>query len=71
MALKKEIELDNGIILNYHRITSINKITNEDNYEFAKELLIERLLAYKKYKEVSIKNIVTIQLDKYISYYIN
>jgi hypothetical protein len=31
MALKKEIELDNGIILNYHRITSINKITNNCN----------------------------------------
>lgn len=28
MALKKEIELDNGIKLNYHRIVSINKITN-------------------------------------------
>ena len=28
MALKKEIELTNGIILNYHRIVSINKITN-------------------------------------------
>lgn len=28
MALKKEIELDNGIVLNYHRITSINKVTN-------------------------------------------
>lgn len=28
MALKKEIELNNGIILNYHRIVSINKITN-------------------------------------------
>lgn len=31
MALKKEIELENGIILNYHRITSINKITNNYN----------------------------------------
>lgn len=31
MALKKEIELDNGIILNYHRIVSINKITNSCN----------------------------------------
>lgn len=29
MAIKKEIELDNGIITNYHRITSINKITND------------------------------------------
>lgn len=28
MALKKEIELENGIVLNYHRITSINKVTN-------------------------------------------
>lgn len=28
MALQKQIELDNGIILNYHRIVSINKITN-------------------------------------------
>ena len=28
MALKNEIELENGIILNYHRIVSINKITN-------------------------------------------
>lgn len=28
MALKKQIELDNGIILNYHRIVSVNKITN-------------------------------------------
>lgn len=31
MALKKEIELDNGIVLNYHRIVSINKITNNCN----------------------------------------
>lgn len=28
MALEKEIELENGIILNYHRIVSMNKITN-------------------------------------------
>lgn len=28
MGLKKEIELDNGVILNYHRIISVNKITN-------------------------------------------
>lgn len=30
MALKKKIELENGIILNYHRIVSINKITNSE-----------------------------------------
>ena len=28
MALQKSIELENGIVLNYHRIVSINKITN-------------------------------------------
>ena len=28
MGLKKQIELENGIVLNYHRIVSINKITN-------------------------------------------
>lgn len=31
MALNKRIELNNGIILNYHRIVSINKITNNSN----------------------------------------
>lgn len=31
MALKKEIELDNGVTVNYHRIVSINKITNVSN----------------------------------------
>ena len=31
MALKKEVELENGVVLNYHRITSLNKITNISN----------------------------------------
>lgn len=31
MALYKEIELKNGIVLTYHRIVSINKITNNCN----------------------------------------
>ena len=31
MALIKEIELENGIITNYHRIVSINKVTNNSN----------------------------------------
>lgn len=31
MALQKEITLDNGIIVNYHRIVSLNKITNNSN----------------------------------------
>ena len=28
MALNKKIELENGVTTNYHRIVSINKITN-------------------------------------------
>ena len=28
MALLKAIELDSGVVLNYHRIVSINKVTN-------------------------------------------
>lgn len=28
MALQKDITLDNGIVLNYHRIVSLNTITN-------------------------------------------
>ena len=31
MALNKEIILDNGIIIKYHRIVSLNKITNVSN----------------------------------------
>lgn len=31
MALQIELELDNGVTLNYHRITSLNKITNISN----------------------------------------
>ena len=31
MALEKEIELENGITVTYHRIVSLNKITNNTN----------------------------------------
>lgn len=31
MALSKSIELENGIVVTYHRIVSINKITNNSN----------------------------------------
>lgn len=29
MALQKEIELENGVIVNYHRIVNLMKITNQ------------------------------------------
>ena len=31
MALQKQIELNNGVITNYHRIVSLSKITNQSN----------------------------------------
>ncbi len=31
MAIQKERTLDNGITVNYHRVVSINKITNTQN----------------------------------------
>lgn len=31
MAIIKEIELENGVKVNYHRVVSINKITNVQN----------------------------------------
>ena len=41
MALNKEIETKNGIITNYHRIMSINNITNKETqiivYSYANE----------------------------------
>lgn len=41
MALKKEIETSKGIITNYHRIMSINNITNKETqiivYSYANE----------------------------------
>lgn len=31
MALKKDITLNNGIVLNYHRVVSVNNITNQES----------------------------------------
>lgn len=31
MAIKKKIQLENGVIVNYHRIVSLNKIINNSN----------------------------------------
>lgn len=29
MAIIKEIELENGVIINYHRVVSVNNVTNQ------------------------------------------
>lgn len=57
MALKKEIELENGIILNYHRITSLNKITNITNIiEVSSYANEKQRQKEKEYQDVQKKN---------------
>ena len=57
MALNKQIELENGIILNYHRIVSINKITNNCNIiEVASYTSENQREKEKEYQEVQKKN---------------
>jgi len=58
MALQKEIELENGVVLKYHRITSINKITNiSNNIEISSYTNENQRTKEKKYQETQIKNI--------------
>lgn len=57
MALQKEIELENGIILNYHRIASLNKITNiSNNIEVNSYVSESQREKEKAYQELQIKN---------------
>lgn len=57
MALLKEIELDNGVIVNYHRIVSLNKITNKNNIiEVASYTSENQRLKEKEYQDIQEKN---------------
>lgn len=57
MAIQKEIELENGVVLNYHRITSINKITNiSNNIEVSSYTNEVQRLKEKTYQELQKKN---------------
>lgn len=57
MALYKEIELDNGIIVNYHRIVSLNKITNQQNIiEVASYINEGKREIEKEYQEIQAKS---------------
>ena len=57
MALKKEIILDNGITINYHRIVSFNKITNISNViEVASYTNEKQRKKEGKYQEIQKKN---------------
>ena len=56
MAFKKEIELENGIIVNYHRIVSINKITNSSNIiELASYISEKERKKEEKYQSLQLK----------------
>lgn len=58
MALKKEIELENGIVLNYHRIASFNKITNvANNVEISSYTNEKQRAKEKEYQQVQTKNL--------------
>ena len=58
MALIKEIELENGIVLTYHRIASLNKITNISNtIEINSYVNKTQRLKEKEYQQLQLKNI--------------
>jgi cell division FtsZ-interacting protein ZapD len=58
MALIKNIELENGLVLNYHRITSLNKLTNISNtLEISSYIDKKQRLKEKKYQQLQLKNI--------------
>ena len=57
MAISKKIEKNNGIIVNYHRITSLNKITNQCNIIEVNSYINEnQRLKEKEYQNLQIKN---------------
>ena len=65
MALLKKIELNNGVITNYHRIVSINKITN-------KQIIIE-VASYtsKEKRQEEIDYLNSEEKNKRMDVYIN
>lgn len=57
MALQKRIKKDNGIILNYHRIVALNKITNVLNAIEVNSYINETQRAKEqRYQELQRKN---------------
>lgn len=80
MALQKQIELENGVVLNYHRITSLNKITNiSNNIEISSYTNEHQREKEYEYQQVQLKNIAGEELteeerqllDKGINVFIN
>ena len=58
MALNKKIELENGVEVNYHRIVSLNKITNISNViEIASYTNKKQREKEEKYQSLQKRNI--------------
>ena len=58
MALQKEIKLDNGIVLNYHRIASLNKLTNISNtIEVSSYINKDEREKEKQYQNLQLKSL--------------
>ena len=60
MGLKKEIELENGIVLNYHRIVNIQKITNSATVIEIASYISEK----KRQEEIDYYNAETVRFVK-------
>lgn len=76
MALNKLIELENGVTLNYHRVTSVNSITNiSTNIEVSSYVSEAKRLEEKHYQELQMKQDRTPEeeeeLEKGINVYID
>lgn len=80
MAIQKMIELENGVILNYHRITSLSKITNISNtIEISSYPNSSQREKEKAYQELQMKSINNgelteeeqLQLDQGINVFIS
>lgn len=57
MALEKKVELKNGVILKYHRIAALNKITNIANIIEVNSYVSEKQrLKEKRYQELQKRN---------------
>lgn len=57
MGLLKTIELENGVTLNYHRVVSINNITNmSSNIEVASYTGMKQRDIEHAYQQVQLKN---------------
>lgn len=65
MALQKQIEQDNGVVLNYHRIVVLNKITNISNIiEVNSYISASQRKKEQAYQELQKKNVNKKELTK-------